>query len=78
VAWFKPALSRITEEEPNWLNNWDAFVEELKMNFGPYDQIGDTENSPVSLKMKDSQLITDYIAQFNNLSACCNWGDAAL
>jgi hypothetical protein len=28
--------------------------------------------------MKESQCITDYIVQFNNLAACCNWGDAAL
>jgi hypothetical protein len=28
--------------------------------------------------MKESQRITDYIVQFNNLAARCDWGDAAL
>jgi len=29
LEWFKPGLSGLTKEPPTWLEDWDAFVEEL-------------------------------------------------
>ena len=41
LEWFEPGLSGLTEEPPTWLEDWDAFVEELQTNFSPYDESGD-------------------------------------
>ena len=76
--WFEPGLSGLTEEIPVWLDDWDAFVEELETNFGPYDQSGDAENELMTLKMKDSQRVSDYLVKFNTLAARCGWDDSAL
>jgi len=35
LEWFEPGLLGLTEEPPTWLEDWDAFVEELQTNFGP-------------------------------------------
>jgi len=49
LEWFKPGLTGLTEEPPTWLEDWDAFVEELKTNFGPYNKSGDVESELVNL-----------------------------
>jgi len=54
LEWFEPGLSGLTKEPPTWLEDWDAFFEELQTNFGPYDESGDVESELVNLQMKDS------------------------
>jgi hypothetical protein len=78
AAWFEPAFSGLTSEDPDWLYDWDIFAKELQTNFGPYDLVGDAETALSNLKMKDNQRISEYMVQFNNLVARCNWGDPAL
>jgi hypothetical protein len=63
---------------PAWLDDWDEFVQELKTNFGPYDDIGDAENELATLKVLTCQHISKYIVRFNSLASCCNWGNAPL
>jgi hypothetical protein len=78
LQWFEPRLSGELDEDPAWLEDWDLFIEELQMNFGPYDQTGDAESELVSLKMISGQHITEYIVRFNSLAPHCDWGDATL
>ena len=78
LEWFEPGLSGLTDEPPTWLEDWDAFIEELHTNFGPHDESGDVENDLVNLRMKDNQRISEYLVQFNSLSICCSWGESAL
>ena len=78
LEWFKPGLSGLTEEPPTWLEDWNAFVEELQTNFGPYDESGDVESELVNLRMKDSQHISKYLVRFNSLAVRCSWGESAL
>jgi len=78
LEWFKPGLSGLTEEPPTWLEDWDAFVEELQTNFGPYNKSGDVESELVNLRMKDSQRISEYLVRFNSLAVCCSWGESTL
>ena len=78
LEWFEPGLSGLTEEPPTWLEDWDAFVEELQTNFGPYDESGDVESELVNLQMKDSQRISEYLVWFNSLEVRCSWGESAL
>jgi len=74
---FKPGLSGLTEEPPTWLEDWDAFVEELQTNFGPYNESGDVESELINLRMKDSQCISEYLVRFNSLAVHCSWGESA-
>jgi hypothetical protein len=39
--WFEPGISRLTNEPPEWFDNWEAFLDELCTNFGPYNKTGD-------------------------------------
>jgi len=78
LEWFEPGLLGLTEEPPTWLEDWDAFVEELQTNFGPYNKSGDVESELVNLRMKDSQCISEYLVWFNSLAVCCSWGESAL
>ena len=78
AAWFEPALSGLLDDDPNYLYDWDKFVEELRVNFGPYDEAGDAEAALSNLKMKDNQRISDYLVQFKTLSARCEWSDQPL
>jgi len=55
LEWFEPGLSGLTEEPPTWLEDWDAFIEELQTNFRHYNKYGDVESKLVNLWMKDSQ-----------------------
>ena len=76
--WFEPGISGLTSEPPVWLSNWDAFVEELRHNFGPFDKQGDAETELMNLYMKDSQQVSDYLIQFLALSLQCAWGESPL
>ena len=78
LEWFEPGLSGLIEEPPTWLEDWDAFVEELQTNFSPYDESGDIESELVNLRMKDSQRISEYLVWFNSLAARCSWGESTL
>jgi hypothetical protein len=77
-SWFEPGLANLADYTPDWYNNWEKFVGELKINFGPYDAIGDAEAAISRLRMKDSARITNYIVEFNTLAVTLQWGDAAL
>ena len=76
--WFEPGISGLTSEPPVWLSNWDAFVEELCHNFGPFDEQGDAETELMNLHMRDSQQVSNYLIQFSALSLRCAWGESPL
>ena len=78
LEWFEPNLLGLTEEPPSWLEDWHAFVKELKTNFRPYDESGDIESKLVKLWMKDSQCISEYLVWFNSLAVHCSWGESTL
>jgi Domain of unknown function (DUF4939) len=42
--WFEPGISRLTDEPPEWFNNWETFLDELRINFGPYNKTGDAKH----------------------------------
>jgi Domain of unknown function (DUF4939) len=42
--WFEPGISGLTNEPPEWFDNWEAFLNELHTNFGPYDETGDAKH----------------------------------
>ena len=76
--WFKPRISGITDDYPEWLDSWDLFVEELQNNFGPFDESTDIEHELTNLQMKDSQHTSKCLIHFNSLAVHCSWDEAAL
>jgi Retrotransposon gag protein len=73
--WFEPRISGLTNEPPEWFDNWEAFLDELHTNFGPYDETGDAEHKLTSLH---NQCISDYLVRFSGLALHCSWGEPAL
>ena len=76
--WFEPGLSGLTNTYPDWLDSWDAFVDELQTNFSPFDKSANVEHDLTNLQMKDTQCISDYLVHFNLLAVCCPWRESAL
>ena len=76
--WFEPGVSGLLPEPPLWLDNWEAFAQELQHHFGPFDEIGDAENELMNLHMKDNQQLSDYLIRFSALAVRCLWGEAPL
>ena len=60
------------------MDDCDAFVQELRVNFGPADPTADAEEGLDSLRMSDKMHITKYNVEFNKLAALVAWGDAPL
>jgi Retrotransposon gag protein len=76
--WFEPRISGLTNEPLEWFDNWEAFLDELHTNFGPYDETGDAEHELTNLHMRDNQCVSDYLVHFSELALHCSWGELAL
>jgi Retrotransposon gag protein len=70
--WFEPGIYGLTNEPPEWFDNWEAFLDELCTNFGPYNEIGDAEHELTNLHMRDNQHASDYLVRFSGLALCCS------
>jgi Domain of unknown function (DUF4939) len=70
--WFEPGISGLTDEPPEWFDNWEAFLDELRTNFGPYNKTGDAEHELTNLCMRDNQRVSDYLVRFSGLALCCS------
>ena len=66
------------DNEPAWLKDYKLFIEELLINFGPYDALADTEAELNALIMKDSHKATRFFINFFQLSMLCDYNDRAL
>jgi hypothetical protein len=62
--WFELGISGLTNKPPEWSNNWETFLDELRTNFGPYDETGDAEHKLTNLCMRDNQCVSDYLVRF--------------
>jgi Retrotransposon gag protein len=76
--WFEPGISGLTEEPPEWSNSWETFLDELRINFGPYDETGDAAYELTNLCMRDNQRVSDYLVHFSRLALHCSWGEPAI
>ena len=54
------------------------FVEELLVNFGPYNALVDAKAELNTLIMKDSHKATRFFIDFFRLSTLCDYNDRAL
>jgi hypothetical protein len=65
--WFAPNLYDPTAI-PAWDRNFLIFVQELTMNFGPHDPVGDTEDCIQLCRMKHGDQIATYVIEFDQLA----------
>ena len=81
AEWFTPydnVLGGAQLTRPHWDGNFALFVQELIINFGPHDPVGDAESRIRQLKMKDTERFTKYLVNFNRHAVTIGWGDRAL
>jgi hypothetical protein len=59
---------------------WDfeAFISELEVNFGPHDPVGDAEKALTEISMKDNSRIVKYNVEFWKLASRVDWNESAL
>ena len=77
LDFFDSALSRL-DNDPDWLDDWSAFVHILHTQFGPIDPTADAEDSIDNLKMRDNQCILKYNIYFNRLAIQTGWSNNVL
>jgi hypothetical protein len=61
--WFEPGISGLTEEPPEWSNNWETFLDELCTNFRPYNKTGDvtTSNNVSELSLYSRLVLSEVL-----------------
>src|SRR5882724_4489189 len=64
--------------EPQWLSDFDLFIEELEANFRTYDPVREAEAELEGLHMHQSHQAMKYFIKFQQLATRVEWGDAAL
>jgi len=74
---FEPAILD-SEENPDWLTDWSAFLRTLRSHFGPIDPVADAEDAIDNLKMRENQRIVKYDVEFNRFAIKTGWDDAVL
>ena len=77
LDYFEPFLDT-PDDEPAWLEDYKLFVEELLINFSPYDALVDAEAELDMLIMKDNHKATRFFVDFFQLSALCDYNNRAL
>jgi hypothetical protein len=80
LEWFEPdLLSRDLNNQPDWMDDYSAFMLELQTNFRPHDPVRDAEMQLEQLYMCNGNHINKYIIEFQCLaSQVRGWGDGAL
>ena len=75
--WFSPNLYN-PAAIPAWDGNFPLFIQELSLNFGPHDPVGDAEDRLRFCRMKTGDRIATYIIAFDQLALLTDFGDSAL
>ena len=77
LNYFEPFLDT-PDDEPAWLKDYELFVKELLINFGPYDALVDAKVELNALIMKDSHKVMRFFINFFWLSTLCDYNDRVL
>ena len=75
--YFKPFLD-MQDSKPNWLKDYELFVEELLINFSLYDALVDVEAELNQLAMKENHKVVEFFINFVWLPMLCDYNDRAL
>src|ERR1700678_3571949 len=74
---FEPAILD-SEENPDWLTDWSAFLRLLRSHFRPIDPVANAEDAIDNLKMRENQRIVKYDVEFNCFAIKTGSDDAVL
>jgi len=77
LEYYEPSILD-SDEVPAWMDNWSAFVRNLRIQFGPVDPTADAEDAIDNLKMQDNQHIVKYNVDFNRFAIRTGWDDNVL
>jgi len=62
----------------HWMWDFRVFINELEINFGPHDPVGDAEKALTDFTMKDNSRILKYNVEFWCLASKLDWNESAL
>ena len=77
LNYFEPFLDT-PDNKPDWLEDYELFIEELLINFSPYDALADAKAELNALIMQDSHKVTRFFIDFFWLSTLCDYNNRAL
>ena len=77
LEYFEPSILD-SDDTPDWMDDWSAFLQTLRVQFGPIDPTTDAEDRIDNLKMQDNQHIVKYNVKFNRLAIRTGWDDGVL
>jgi hypothetical protein len=77
MSWFEPGLMDLTNSV-HWMWNFKVFINELEVNFGPHDPVGDAESSLTNLTMGEDSCIVKYNVEFWKLVTRLDWNESVL
>src|SRR5712664_1181720 len=77
LDYFEPSILD-SDEYPEWIDNYSAFLRTLRSVFGPIDPTTDAEDGIDHLRMQDNQKIVKYNIEFNKLASRTGWDDGVL
>ena len=78
LDYFEPYLADDPANEPTWLSDYKLYIEELLINFGPYDMMADAKIELEQLVMKDNHKATKFFVEFYRLTSLLEYNDKAL
>jgi hypothetical protein len=78
LDYFEPYIIDDPADEPLWVSDYTAFMEELYLYFGPYDQVADAKVELENLVMKDNHKATRFLIEFYRLSSMLQYNNSAL
>ena len=77
MSWFEPGLMDPTNSV-HWMWDFKAFINELEINFGPHDPVGDAEAPLTNLTMGEDSHIVKYNVEFWKLVTQLDWNESVL
>jgi retrotransposon gag protein/zinc knuckle protein len=77
LEYFEPTILD-SDEVPDWMDDWSAFIRTLRTQFGPIDPTADAEDGIDNLKMADNHHILRYNVDFNRFAVRTGWDEAVL
>ena len=77
LSWFEPGLMDHSNSA-HWMWDFEAFISELEVNFGPHDPVGDAEKALTEISMKENSRIVKYNVEFWKLASRVDWNESAL
>jgi hypothetical protein len=75
---FRNSFSLPEPDKPDYYRSWDAFINEMRTNFGELDRSGNAGMQLLALKMQEHHKVSRYKVDFEELAGRIPWDDAIL